>query len=145
MNVEIFPARDLGLQHLLENGLAVIRDEPALSSRREEVLATLLEVISEADKGGVAVTTQNLLSSMSGGPALERFSTFFRYLKDSFGDDVPERLSEAATVLSALKEQRPHDDESTSRTIRLIETLLNGVRRDRALRPLLPPLDLNPI
>ena len=88
MNFQLAPSEDIGLQHALENGLALIRRTPFDTARRVQVLNNLVEIFSEAAEGSKVLQPQNFLFAVEQRPAFERFSLFYRYLGKQFGDEV---------------------------------------------------------
>lgn len=143
MSVQLAPSKDLGLQHVLENGLALIRQKPFVEARRNQVLDCLIEIFNEADRGSQALQAQNLLFAVKERPAFERFTLFFRYLQDTFGPHLPSRLSEAASVLTELRNGHVNDDKRRARAAELIESLLAAMQRENDLLPLVPPRVFN--
>lgn len=143
MGVQLASSKDLGLKHVLENGLALIRDEPFDDGRRTQVLESLIKIFSEADRGSQVIQERNLLFAASDRPAFERFTMFFRYLKDSFGADLPARLSEAPIVLTALRDGCLDDEIQRARVGELIESILAAMEREIALMPLASPREFN--
>jgi hypothetical protein len=142
MNIQTAPYRDVGLQHLLESGLSLLQHKPLEASRRAQVMDGLVQVFSEADKGATALRSQAAFWAASEAPAFERFSVFFRYLKDVPGSDALTELSEAKAALEAMKAGEPVEGEVKQRVENLINLLLNGLRKDRLSAPLIPPLEI---
>ncbi len=139
MGPQLAPSRDLGLQHALENGLALLRHEPLDEARRMQVLDSLIDIFSEANRGSQALLAHNLLFAVEERPAFERFSLFFRYLNDSFGAELPNRLSEGVSVLTELRNGQIGDEAQRTRAEELIDNLLKALQRESALSPLDPP------
>lgn len=132
-------AMDIGLRFALEAGLSFVQpsaDEVALDAG---VLENLAEIFSEAGRGSEAVQRNQLLVEVGERPAFERFTLFFRYLKDAIGEELPARLSEAASVFEMIGKNEDVDVERRRRTAELIEKLLLSIRRETALsRPVAP-------
>ena len=140
MTMQLASSKDLGLQHVLENGLALMRHQPLDDeARRIQVLDNLIQIFSEADRGSQALRSQNLLFAVEQRPEFERFALFFHYLEDTFGADLPSRLTEAAAVLIELRNGPVDDETKRGRAAELIESLLTALRQERALSPLNPP------
>lgn len=137
MKLEI--SMDIGLRHVLETGLSFIEPEPGAIESDSAVLDSLAEIFSEAGRGSQAVQRHELLVGVEERPAFERFALFFRYLKDAIGDDLPNRLSEAASVFKELKNNETIDPERRRRAAELIEKLLTAMRREVALSRLVAP------
>ena len=139
MSLQFAPAEDLSLQHVLENGLAVLRNERLAQGRRARTLESLARIFAEAGAGSQALHAQNLLFGVEQRPALERFTLFFKYLDRYFGESLPGRLEEASAVLAKLQKHRAPDSASVARTRELIERLLSSFGEERSRSPLEPP------
>lgn len=136
------PTTDLALQHVLQSGLAVVRNQPLAGERRTQVLRALVEIFSDADRGSQAVGAHNLLISVEEPPAFERFVLFFRYLHQSLGNDLPARLSEATAVFSGIENNADQAADAKARVAALIEGVLAAISRENALAPLAAPKDV---
>src|SRR5688500_9741592 len=100
MDVERLSPGDIGLRHLLENGLHVAQGQDVEDAERQQVLDNLLRVFSEADRGSEAFGTHNLTPIVNEKRALKRFSSFYHLLRHDFGDEVPGRLGEAKLAIT---------------------------------------------
>lgn len=136
------PITDLALQHILQSGLAVVRGEPLEESRRSKVLQALVQIFTDADRGSQALGAQNLLLAVEEPPAFERFVLLFRYLNQSFGQDLPARLSEVASVLTDIERNAPLSAQAKTRAAELLEGVLAAIARESALRQLTPPREV---
>lgn len=139
MNLELTPAEDLSLQHVFENGLAVLRSKELSADRRARTLEALNRIFSEAESASQALHAQNLLFGVEQRPALERFTLFFRHLDRHFGECLSDRLQEASDVFAKLKNHGMPDSASRKRAEELIERLLSAFDEERSLSPLEPP------
>jgi hypothetical protein len=139
MSLQLAPAEDLSLHHVLENGLAVLRSEDIAPRRRSRVLESLTRIFAEAGTVSQALHAQNLLFAIEQRPALDRFTLFFRYLHRDFGDNLVDRIQEASQVLDELKNREVPETDSLARTQDLIERLLSALNEERSLSPLEPP------
>ena len=142
MEMSLAPSTDPGLQSVLENGLTIIRTGGGEEHFRSLILDELIQIFSQADQGSQALKTRNLLAAMDNQIALERLSLFLNYL--TFGtEELPERLSEAASVLAELREGRPQTEAKRNRVCEVIEKLLEGLKNDFATIPLAASRALN--
>jgi len=142
MRFEVDAAQDLGLQHMLENGLAVLRGVELGAPRRAKVLRGLLEMISEADRGSAALRAQSLTSALEDRPAFDRFTLFFRYLKDTT-EDLSGQLSTARAALEALDQGKELTPDQGATLEMLLSELLEALERERALAPLHTPREFH--
>lgn len=138
MSMHLAPSQDLGLQHVLENGLAIAKDQP-ISRSKEQVLGRLIEIFSEADSGWNALRSSRHGLTSAQRPALDRFSVFYRYLSEDCGADVPNKLIEAKSALQALSSGSLSDAAERQALISLLQALLRGLARERALKKLVSP------
>lgn len=143
MGFERIPSKDIGLRHVLENGLALATGGEIPQGRRDQVLASLLRIFSEAERGSHALSPHNLTVALDEQRAFDRFSAFYHYLHHTFGDDVPNRVAEAKDALSEMAKDGVTDQEKGKRLAQLLKILLDSLRRERALMPLRSPRDFS--
>lgn len=141
MRFEVEPSQDLGLRHVLRNGISVLQgSEPPQG--RGRVLNGLLEIVSDAERGADALHAQNLTFALDNKPAFERFSLFVRYLSDTIAD-LPTRLAEARETLRRIEAGENVELEHVQHVSDLLSRLLNALERERALAPLPTMRDYN--
>jgi hypothetical protein len=141
MRFELDPAQDLGLQHVLKNGVAVLQGANFDPDRQTQILDGLLEIVSDADRGSVAMNEQSLTFAMNDRPAVERFSLFLRYLGDV--EDIGAKLAGAKLVLEGLEAGQDVEEGERSSTADLLGRLLHALERERALTPLTAPREFH--
>ena len=139
MTLHLPPSKDLGLRHVMEAGLAVIRNEQIDEVRRAEILDRLIEIFSEAERGSQAVESENLLFATEQRSDFERFSLFFSYLDMQFGANLATRLAETKEALGELRNHDARDEARLQQAGDLIENLIAAIKRDATLAPLEPP------
>jgi len=141
MRFGVEPSQDLGLRHVLRNGISVLQGgEP--SQGRDRVLNGLLEIVTDADRGADALQPQNLTFALDNKPAFERFSLFVRYLSDSLAD-LPARLAEAKVTLQRVEAGESVETEQVQHVSELLTRLLEALERERMLTPLPTMRDYN--
>lgn len=128
------PSRDLGLQHALRNGIALL-DGRETGQDRGRVLGGLLEIVGDADRGSGALQEQSLTFALNERSAFERYSLFVRYLSGSIAD-LPQRLAEARRVLQRVGEHETVDRAEIASVEELLGRLLAALEQDRNLAPL---------
>jgi len=139
MNFQLAPTEDIGLQHVLENGLALIRGQSFESARRRQVLTNLIEIFTEAAEGSRALQPRNLIFAVEQRSAFVRFSVFYRYLSKRFGDEVPNRIRDTLEVLTAIRNGSGDNDLRRASAEALIKNLLDSLGTEKALTPLIAP------
>ena len=142
MRFEMEPSQDLGLQHMLRNGVAVLRGEPFDPERRTRVVEGLLEIITEADRGSEALREQSLTFALNERPAFERFSLFLQYVGDSV-EDIGNKLARAKEVLEGLEQGNEGSPEDRASVAELLNRLVSALERERALAPLTAPREFH--
>lgn len=142
MRFEIDPSHDLGLQHALKNGVAVLQGTQFEAERKEKILGGLLEIVRDADRGSEALKEQSFTFALDERPAFERFSLFLRYLGDSV-EDIGQRLSAAKDVLEGMGAGTEVAQEARESVIDLLSQLVKALERDRALAPLTAPREIH--
>lgn len=141
MRFEMEPSQDLGLQHMLQNGVAILRGTNLGADRRQQVLDGVLEIVTDADRGCEALQEQSLAFARSDRPALERFSLFLSYVGDTDGN-LSERLAEAKDVIQALVANDDVPQNQRNSVADLLESLVKALKRERALTPLPSPREI---
>jgi hypothetical protein len=134
MRVEQVRSSDIGLRHLLENGLNLAQGVEVQQDRREQVLQGLLAIFSEANRGSTAFGTRRLTPLLNEKKAVERFSTFYHHLRHEFGEQVPAQLGEAKAALDELLNGETSVERRENLAL-VLRALLESMRRDRALAP----------
>lgn len=130
------PTEDLGLRHVLESGLEIIRNKDACETRRAEIIDDLIEIFSQAQHASQVLQGQNLLAGIGQRTAFDKFSLFYTYLPE-LRDDLPRRLPKAIKDFQSLKDGYP--ESKTNETADLIEAFLAAMEQDMALsRPVVP-------
>lgn len=142
MRVERIPSKDIGLRHVLENGLTLVQGGEFDEARREQVLQSLLRIFSEADRGSEALGVHNLTPALNEKRALERFSAFYHHLRHQFGDEVPGRLGDARAALADIIQEGATNVERTNCLEQVLTALLESIRKEMALTPLKPPREI---
>lgn len=142
MRVERIPSKDIGLRHVLENGLALIEGDDLGADRREQVLKSLQHIFSEADRGSAALGVSQLTAGLNERRAIERFSAFYHHLSHEFGEEVPMRLSQAKIALDEMLQQGNATEQHAGNLKDVLQHLVESIRRERALMPLKQPREI---
>jgi hypothetical protein len=135
------PSHDLGLQHMLQNGVAALRGANLGAEREDRVLGGILEIVSDADRGCEALQQQSLTFARTERPALERFSLFLTYLGETEGD-LSKRLSDAKGVIQRVRDHEDVSQPERDSAANLLDALLQALSRERLLTPLPAPREI---
>ena len=139
MRVDRIPSKDIGLRHVLENGLALLQGAELEADRRVQVLNSLQRIFSEAERGSAALGVAQLTAALNERRAIDRFSDFYHHLRHEFGDEVAARLSEAKVALDDLRDTGTTTEERAQELKDVLLHLVTSIRRERALSPLKQP------
>jgi hypothetical protein len=124
------PAEPLGsvaLRHVVEDGIALIRDQKELApSRRASVLTDLEGLFDDAWKGSELSHAGGLFVAPSDKSAFEAYSLFTRH----FGEiDWSQKLSRIREALKALQSgQAPKTDDAVIASS-VLESLLTSLQK----------------
>jgi hypothetical protein len=136
MNSQPGSAANVGLRHVIKDGLALLADETTLGlERRQIVLKGLMDVFSGASRGSEIMQAQSLFARVGDKPAVEAFSLLFRYLNANYPADLPGRIAETRDVFQTLNAKRPVDTARLERAREILHALLQALRREIALKP----------
>lgn len=142
--VDVFrPSQDLALRHALEAGLSLIADKPLSHSGHTETLRTLIDLLTDAKHGAAALSGHGMLFASERSSEFERFNLFYIYLQGTFGNELPTRIGEAATVLGSLERREEPNEGMRQRAFEFVQRLLSELDRERALQPLVQPREIN--
>lgn len=133
------PSRDVALRQVLQIGLALIDNEDVDPTRRGEVLRNLIGLFTDAKRGAAALSGERLLFAVEERSEFERFDLFFRYLQRSFGEELPTRIGETATVFGSLEKNESPAETTRHRAADFVRKLLLELDQERALTPLVEP------
>lgn len=136
MNAELEPTFEIGLRHVLEDGLVLMREQQLADDRRQIVLKGLTKIFSGATRGSDITEANRLFARASDRPAVEAFALIFRYLHRVYGQELNARITETRNVLTQLRDGYQTDDQSLAQARDVIEKLLSALRRESALKPL---------
>jgi hypothetical protein len=135
------PSHDLGLQHMLQNGVAALRGADLGAERQDRVLSGILQIVSDADRGCEALQQHSLTFARTERPALERFSLFLTYLGEAEGN-LSKKLSDTKCVIQRLRDHTEVSQPERESAANLLAALLDALNRERLLTPLAAPQEI---
>lgn len=103
MNTEIALSAGIGLRHVIEDGIAILKGSTFAPARREYVLDDLLDLFSKVVRGHELVQSPALFTGSADRGAFEAFSLLDRFLPNA--DDLPvqESLRQSARAFAQIK------------------------------------------
>ena len=103
MNTEISLNTGLGLRHVIEDGLAILKGNTFAPARRAYVLDDLLDLFSKVVRGHELVQTPALFTGSADRGAFEAFSLLDRFLPTADNLPVKEALRLSADAFAQIK------------------------------------------
>ncbi len=120
----------VGFRHLVEDGIAVLRNEPVLPDRRKYVLDDLSELIGQANRGSDLFRNHALFVASGERGAVESFSLVDRFLGGAESDYWKSILSQAQDALHQLRNGDIPTAESRDAAVSLLKKILSGLIRE---------------
>ncbi len=124
---------EVGLEHVLEDGLALAEELPIEAERREIVLDGVLLIFDAATEGSELVQRNSLFIRADQKPAFETFEMIFKYLHSDYGDELPARIVETKDVFNSLRSNTHIGQDKLGRCAAFIKSFLEALRLKRAL------------
>jgi hypothetical protein len=120
----------LGFRHLVEDGIAVLQDQPVGSDRRKYVLDDLSELIGRANRGSDLFRNHALFVASGDRGAVESFSLVDRFLGGAESDYWKSILSQAQEALHQLRNGDVPKAEARDAAVSLLKKILSGLIRE---------------
>jgi hypothetical protein len=128
MNTEITMQTGLGLRHVIEDGIAILKGEQFAQQRRDYVLNDLQSLFGEVVRGSALVHSPSLFIGREDKRAFEAFSLLDRFLPS---DDhaVQETLKLSADTLGEIKSGKQVSSEQSAKLMNFLMTIVSSLRR----------------
>jgi hypothetical protein len=120
----------LGFRHLIEDGVAILQDQPVAAARRRYVLDELLELIGRANRGSDLFRTNALFVASAERGAVESFSLVDRFLGGAESDHWKSILTQAEEAFDRLRNERVPAVQEREAAIELLKKILSGLIRE---------------
>lgn len=124
---------EVGLEHVLEDGLALAVDADSDASRKEVVLEGVLAIFDAATEGSELVGRNSLFIRADQKPACDTFEMIFKYLHSEYGESLAGRISETRDVFENLKNNVVVSEDKRVRCSEFLQSFLEALRLKRAL------------
>lgn len=125
----------VGFRHVIEDGLALLKEENLPDARRKFVLERLGRLLQEAARGREMIAKEALFVGSSSRSAYESYSLLERYLHSSMWEKRLEASEQAIEELAGGSQVR---QEAKRSAIELLEELLASLSREGSAG--LPPV-----
>jgi ribosomal protein L29 len=120
----------VGFRHVVEDGLALLRDENLAQDRRKYVLDDLVALLAEAHRGDEIIRQETLFAGSEIKRAMESFSLLNRYLRTRYDEELASKLQESKEALENLRSNTRVSKAARSTAIEVLEALLSGMKRE---------------
>jgi hypothetical protein len=121
----------IGLRHVLEDSLEIIRGRKLGDQRRELVLRKVGEFMNKAKNGSDAIGAAVFVDAEGAPETVEAYALLFHHLKRIFPDLV-EKIKTTADVLQRLDHNEIVPPKGRKEAGLLIETLLDSLDYEAA-------------
>lgn len=132
---------ELGLEHVLEDGLALAENVELPPDRRRDVLEGVFRIFDSAGEGSELAAQNSLFVRADQKPALESFQMVYGYLHCIYEDRLFEKIRETRKVFSLMSAGEAIDEDDLSRSVELMKAFLEAVRLKRSLVEPVAPSD----
>ncbi len=124
----------LGFRQLIEDGLAILRNEHALTpGRREYVLSDLSELVFQAKRGSDLMQNRAFSVTSTQRREYESLSVLDRFLNGTENDHSQIMLQKTEQALNELRSAAPVSDEHRDAAVQLFQKILAGLIREPKL------------
>jgi hypothetical protein len=122
----------VGLRHVLEDSLAVVRGQSLERDRRELVLRNLQRFVTQAMEGSASTTAAAFSNTRGTVDTIEAYELVHRMLSSRLRSELVPQLRNTAAVLSELGRNSDVDAERRKAAADLIDLLLRSLRYESA-------------
>lgn len=120
----------VGFRHLIEDGVAILQNQPVGPDRRKYVLDDLAELIGRANRGSDLFRSHALFVASADRSAVESFSLVDRFLGGAESDHWKSVLAQAQEAFHQLRNGGVPGAEARDAAIGLLKKILSGLTRE---------------
>ena len=135
-------AGDVGLRHVLEDGLAILSRSELDPGRRQFVLDDLMQLFGDALRGSELLDRTSLLVASADRYAVETYSLIDRYIRSEDPAAVRQDLETSLAAFGALREGRQVQHAEKRKAISFLRQVLTTLERNDVSGILERPDDL---
>jgi hypothetical protein len=129
VNTEITLNTGLGLRHVIEDGIAILRGTAFAPARRAYVLDDLLDLFSKVIRGHELVQSPALFTGSAERGAFEAFSLLDRFLPNANDLSVQESLRLSANAFAQIKNGKTIPPEQRDNLSEFLRQILARLER----------------
>lgn len=129
MNTSVALKSELGLRHLVEDAIAILRGGNFPDARRDFVLTDLQELFQKVVRGHELIASQSFFVGTADRGAFEAFSLLDRFLPTSQTDSVHAALRASAARLAELKDGHAVPPEARQESAEFLSKILATLNR----------------
>jgi hypothetical protein len=127
-------AINVGLRHVIEDGLAILANDHLTDDRRKFVVEDLSDLLGNAYRGSELAKNSSLFVKATDRTAFEAYSLLDRLSGDG-STAIREQLRASAEAFDALKHEKEFSDDQKKRVTQFLKQLLGSLeRQDSSLR-----------
>ena len=120
----------LGFRHLIEDGVAILQNQPVNPDRRKYVLEDLSDLVVRARQGSDLVRNNALFVASADRSAVESFTILDRFLGEASRDQWKGVLQQTEEALDRLRSGASPQDNQREAAIGLLKRILSGLLRE---------------
>lgn len=123
----------IGLRHVLEDSLAVVRGQALAKDRRDLVLRNLRTFVNRAMEGSQSAGATAFSNSSGSAETIEAYELVHRMLSSSMKQNLVPSLRATAEVLAELGQDGVVSPDQRTAAGQLIELLLRSLKYESAV------------
>lgn len=129
MNTSIALNSELGLRHLIEDAVVILRGGDFSDARRDFVLADLQDLFQKVARGHELIQSPSFFVGTADRGAFEAYSLLDRFLPTSQMDSVHAALRASADRLAEIKQGHAVSPEQRQESAEFLNQILASLKR----------------
>lgn len=132
MRTELALATNVGLRHVIEDGVSILDNTRVPPERRRFVLDDLIELLQEAVRGSELLGSSSLLVAGADRSAVDAISLLDRYLRNDSDAVLRDELKASAVAFTALRDGKSVSPSHRKQVVRFMRELLSTLERSES-------------
>lgn len=120
---------DIGLQHVVEDALGLLKGSLIEADRRKFVISDIKNLFEMASRGSELAEQRQLFVASQDISAYQNFSFVRMHVENLFNGKLRQLLSDVCTVFSLLDSNQPIPEEKKESAIRFLTIFLQRINR----------------
>lgn len=129
MNTTVSLKTDLGLRHLIEDAIGILRGDAVSDARKDFVLADLQDLFHKVVRGHELIQSPALFVGTADRWAFEAFSLLDRFLPPDGAASVHNALKASADRLAEIKDGHPVPVAQRQESVKFLSQILASLER----------------